>query len=86
MSSETKEHAITIFVNNQPFSTDKHEQTGAEIKALAGIPPDYELFEVKGENTVPVGNNETVHLHEKEHFRAIPAGTFGQYGNSSEAR
>ena len=56
--------------------------TGAQIKALAEIPNDYELWEVKGDETVPVGNEQEVHIHEGQHFRAIPAGTFGVYGST----
>jgi hypothetical protein len=68
---------FTIFVNNKPFETNEHMLTGSEIKTLGGVPADYELYEVKGSNTVPVGNEETVHIHNNQHFRAIPAGTFG---------
>lgn len=78
MAEESTHHEITIFVNNQPFKTDKRQLTGALIKALAGVPADYELFEAKGEKTEPVGNNDEVHLHDNMHFRAIPSGTFGQ--------
>ena len=68
---------FTIFVNNQEVSTDAHELTGAQIKDLANIPANYELFKVEGNTSVAVGNDQVVHIHEKEHFRAIPAGTFG---------
>ncbi len=68
---------FTVFVNNNAFETSEHQLTGAEIKTLGGMPADYELYEVKGSNTVPVGNEETVHIHNNQHFRAIPAGTFG---------
>lgn len=68
---------FTITVNNQEFTTAEKEMTGQEIKALAGLPSDYELFIVRGGNSVPVANGETIHLHEKAEFRAIPAGTFG---------
>lgn len=70
---------FTVFVNNNPFETDRHELTGSEIKTLGGVPSDYELYEVKGSNTVPVGNDETVRIHNNQHFRAIPAGTFGAW-------
>lgn len=66
-----------IFVNNNEIKTKKHELTGAEIKALAGFPADYELFEVRGDQTIPIGNEEIVKVHDKMHFRAIPSGTFG---------
>jgi len=68
---------FNIFVNNKEFQTEAHELTGSQIKQLAGIPADYELFEVRGDQTVPVGNEQTVHIHDNLHFRAIPAGTFG---------
>lgn len=69
--------AFTVFVNNNEFQTDQHELTGAQIKAQANVPADYELFEVKGDQTVPIGNEQDVRIHNNMHFRAIPAGTFG---------
>jgi multiubiquitin len=78
MAEDPREREFTIFVNNQPFKTDKRELTGAQIKALAGVPADYELFEVQGDKTVSIGNNQEVHIHEGMHFRAIPSGTFGR--------
>ncbi|HEV2523429.1 MAG TPA: multiubiquitin domain-containing protein [Candidatus Acidoferrales bacterium] len=75
---EPESHKFIIFVNNREFTTDQHELTGAQIKALAGVPADYELFEVKGDQTVSVGNDQVVRIHDKLHFRAIPAGTFGK--------
>jgi hypothetical protein len=74
---------FTIFVNNTPSTTSEHQLTGSQIKVLAGIPSDYELFEVRGEKTEPVGNDELVHIHNKAHFRAIPAGTFGCHGSAT---
>jgi hypothetical protein len=68
---------ITIFVNNVPFKTKDHDLTGAQIKSLGKVPGDYELFQVQGDQTVAVGNEQEVHLHDNDHFRAIPAGTFG---------
>jgi hypothetical protein len=72
-----KTHMFTIFVNNKPFTTPEHELTGSQIKDLAGVPGDYELFEVRGDQTLPVGNDQKVRIHENLHFRAIPSGTFG---------
>ncbi len=79
------EEKITFFVNNKPVETLKDRLTGSEIKALANVPDDYELFHVQGDNTVPVGNEQPVHLHNNEHFRAIPAGTFGSYAFTTQA-
>jgi hypothetical protein len=74
---------FTVFVNNNSFTTHEHELTGAQIKDLAAVPADYELFEVQGDHTVPIGNDQKVQIHEKLHFRAIPAGTFGNRGTTS---
>ena len=74
---------FTIFVNNNPFSTHEHRLTGAQIKNLAKVPNDYEFFEVRGDQTIPVGNDQEVQIHEKLHFRAIPAGTFGTRGSTT---
>lgn len=74
------EPTFTIFVNNQPFTTHEHRLTGAQIKNLSHVPADYELFEIKGDQTVPVGDSQEVEIHEHLHFRAIPAGTFGKHG------
>jgi hypothetical protein len=69
---------FTIFVNKNSFQTRDHELTGAQIKVLATVPADYELFQVQGDHTVPIGNEQSVHVHNNDHFRAIPAGTFGK--------
>jgi hypothetical protein len=70
---------FTFFVNNNEFTTHEHELTGSAIKTIAGIPPDYELFEVKpNDKTDPIGDATKVRIHTGLHFRAIPAGTFGE--------
>jgi hypothetical protein len=71
------DHQFTIVVNGSPFPTTAHELTGPQIKGLANIPVDYELFLVEGTNSKSVANEQAIHIHEKEEFRAIPAGTFG---------
>ena len=68
---------FTVIVNNVEYTTSAHTLTGLQIKELAGIPADYELFELKGSTTDPVSNTDEVHIHNKITFRAIPAGTFG---------
>ena len=80
--------SVTIFVNNQPFTTTAQDLTGAQVKALAGVPRDYELFEVLRDdnNTVPVGDGREVRIREDLRFHALPSGTFGGRGASSAAR
>ncbi len=86
MADKHAKHEITIFVNNQPVKTSEEQLTGARIKSLAGIPSEYELFRVEGDKSFPVGNDEEVRLHEDEHFRAIPSGTFGENGTATQTR
>jgi hypothetical protein len=74
---KAKGHSFVITVNGNSFSTPEKELKGSQIKLLAGVPPEYELFEVRGENSVPIGNDDLVRIHEGSAFRAIPAGTFG---------
>ena len=69
--------AIEIFVNNVAFFTEDRRLSGSQIKALAGLPADYELFLVRGSNSDPVADGEVVQLHPNQHFRAIPIGNFG---------
>ncbi len=70
-------HEFTIFVNNKPFKTTQTEMTGDQIKALAAVPLNYELFRLEGDKSIPVGPTEEVKIKDGEHFRAIPPGTFG---------
>jgi hypothetical protein len=70
-------HEFTIFVNNKRFKTTQTEMTGDQIKALAAVPLNYELFRLEGDKSIPVGPTEEVKIKDGEHFRAIPPGTFG---------
>lgn len=68
-----KDHPIFVYVNKPrigPFFEDK--VTGAQIKERAGLALDGELSRVEGERLIPVGNDETIRIHEDEHFRYIP--------------
>jgi hypothetical protein len=81
MSEADGKHTITFFVNNKPIETTEVELSGAAIKQLAGVPADYQLFEIRGQETVPVGDNQVVKIHPELKFRAIPPGTFGTNGS-----
>jgi hypothetical protein len=79
MVVEKKE--FVIFVNNKPFKTAATQLTGDQIKALATVPSNYELFRIEGDKSIPVGPNEEVKIKDGEHFRAIPPGTFGLHAS-----
>ncbi len=68
---------IEFFVNNREFFSPQEEIEGAQIKDLAKVPLDYELYIVRGDKSERIADNQVVHIHAGEHFRAIPAGTFG---------
>lgn len=71
------DHMFEIYVNNQPMVTEEHEMIGDSIKALAGIPLDYALYLLLGNESVRVNGDEVVHIREDMRFRAIPAATMG---------
>jgi len=70
-----KHKTISIFVNQVEYRTAKQEMTSAEIRALATVPLDFELFEVRGDFTVSVGIQRVVQLHDRSSFRALPGPT-----------
>lgn len=71
---EKKPHEIKIFVNDKPIVFEMHEVTGAQIKAQAAVPPDSILYELRGENRIPIGNDEQIKIHENEKFLDVPGG------------
>jgi multiubiquitin len=73
--TETTVKSITIFVNDKPFEFDTRLVTGSAIKAKAGVPGDSILYELRGENRIPIGDNEQITIHEKERFLDVPGGT-----------
>ena len=81
MPAPTKE--FEIFVNNQRLTTSATQLTGAQIKQLARVPDNYELFLVHGNDSQPVADSQSVEIKNGEHFRAIPPGTFGKYDVAS---
>ena len=62
-----KDH-VTILVNNRPVKLDDDHATGSEIKAEAGLPGDFKLYDDKGRE---IGNDQRVKLKDGERFTAI---------------
>jgi len=77
---EAKKHEITIFIDAKRFQVDKTSMTGAEIKGLAGIDAQYQLYlEERGDNPdKTIGDTEALALKNDMHFYAIPPTTFGR--------
>jgi hypothetical protein len=66
---------ITILVNDKPVTFDTRTVTGLQIKNKAGVPASSILYELRGTNKVPIGDNEQIEIHENEKFLAVPGGT-----------
>jgi Multiubiquitin len=69
-----------FFVDAKPYETDQTALNGAQIKAMASVPPQYQLF-LEEEGDKPdraISDGESVTLQgEPKHFFAVPPATFG---------
>jgi len=62
---------VAISVNNKVVEVPE-ETTGAGIKNAAGIPPNFQLFEIRGHEEHEIGNDQQIRVHEGERFVATP--------------
>ena len=72
-STTTKKPAktVSVFVNNREVTLPDREVTGAEIKAAAGVPQEFQLFAERGSNLDPIGDDATIKAHNAQRFRAV---------------
>jgi Multiubiquitin len=66
-----KPKEITISVNNQDVDLDSKHVTGAQIKAAAGVPADFQLFREHGQKLKQIDDDEQITVHDGERFRAV---------------
>ena len=69
-----------FFVDAKRYETAKTALTGAEIKAIAQVAPNYQLFlEEEGDKADRgIGDGEAVDIAGRvKHFFAVPPATFG---------
>jgi hypothetical protein len=59
---------VTILVNNRPVKLDDDHATGSQIKAAAGLPADFKLYDEKGRE---IDNDKRVKLKDGERYTAI---------------
>lgn len=80
MSEANRTRTIEIELNNKtvsfPDERGRDEAKGSEIKAAAiaqgiAIQTNFPLFQVKGNKLEPVGDDESVHLHQGLKLRAV---------------
>jgi hypothetical protein len=62
---------VTVFVNNREVVLPDREVSGAEIKAAAEVPAQFQLFREHGKKLDPVADGESIKVHENERFRAV---------------
>jgi hypothetical protein len=73
------DHKIHVFINRKKYELDSPEQTGASLKALAGIPRGDVLFlQQPGEDEV-ITNEGTVILKNGDHLHSQPPADYGAY-------
>lgn len=69
-----------FFVDGKPFSTDQTALAGLQIKTIANVPANYQLF-LEEEGDTPdraISDGEYVSMdHKEKHFFAVPPATFG---------
>lgn len=70
---------VRIFVNDKGYFAPKPVMTGAEIKQLGGVPPDYQLFEeIPGKaDDLLIPDSQEVELKSGDKFHGIPPGNLG---------
>jgi hypothetical protein len=77
---EAEKSVHPFFVDAKRYETAKTALTGAEIKAIADVAPNYQLFlEEEGDRPDKgIGDGEGVGITERvKHFFAVPPATFG---------
>lgn len=67
-SGAASRHETTILVNNRSVTMPDDHATGAEIKASAGIPADFKLYDEKGKE---IASDKKVKLKDGDRFTAI---------------
>jgi len=73
-----KQNKHEIFIDGKKFEVQADFLNGAQIKALAGIQSDYQLFlEKKEGDDEPIPDLKSIKLENGMHFFAIPPATFG---------
>lgn len=74
----------TILINQKPHHIDSDTSDDDKIRALAGAPDEYEVWQVVGspdpEGQLPVDDvqvTQEIMVKSGDRFRVVPPGTFG---------
>lgn len=72
-----KTKSILVIINRTPYKFEEETQTGASLKRRAGIAASDVLFlEKPGEDKV-VGNDDKIHIRDKDVFYSQPPANYG---------
>jgi Multiubiquitin len=71
IATEKPPKTVNVFVNNREVTLPDDEVTGAQIKAAADVPLDFQLFVEHGSNLDLVDNDDEIKVHNKQRFRAV---------------
>lgn len=77
--SDVKPIPHHFYVDGKEFSSEKPSLTALEIKTIANVPGEYQLF-LETEGDTPdraISDGEAVAIGDKPHFFAVPPATFG---------
>lgn len=80
MSDHKDKHSNHFFVDAQKYDTDRTALTGLEVKTIANVPANYQLFlEEKGDAPDrAISDGESLNMTSPpKHFYAVPPATFG---------
>jgi hypothetical protein len=78
-ATDEKKHEFTIFIDAKKYLVNKSSMTGADIKALAHIDAQYQLY-LEEQGVRPdrsISDTQAVSIHNDMHFYAIPPATMG---------
>lgn len=64
----------SIHIDKKQYFVEKNPITGAELKALAGITGDFDIFKVipGAGDDIKVGDAEAVEIKNGDHFYSVP--------------
>ncbi|GLV14737.1 hypothetical protein Heshes_24210 [Alicyclobacillus hesperidum] len=67
------DHDGNIFIDKKRYPIEKDAMTGSELKSLAGIPQDYELWlEVHSGEDDKIENTQSIELKSGMKFFSVP--------------
>jgi hypothetical protein len=69
---EKKHKGVNVVINDKHYHFEDDDATGQQIKEKAGIPVDYSLYRRHHGGNEPISNEETVELHNGDHFFSRP--------------